>query len=382
MVSAQTFGEAGPSSSAAEKHQQGLRLFQEGQIEEALSLLGEALAEEGTGERWNDWATAQMAAGHTENAEAGFRRAIELEPENPRIAANLGTVLAATGRTPEAIPLLERCEATLSGQEKEAMTALLAQCRRDVAPNGGASATDKLLQKLSRTLVLQTTALNTIAQKLISIEYQVTVLNNAIQSQATAAQAKPGIIPRVQVSEVLEGSENITLLAPQSTIENVTLAELRILMHLLRQQQSRTAFEFGTADGRTTLNLAAQCPGDGRVFALDLGREDLGQRYKGTLYENRITQLVGDTRAFDFSPYLNSIDFIFIDASHDYEYVRSDSLWALKLLRDGRGTIAWHDYLPCWQGVMDALDELYMTEPKLKGLRHIEGTGLVFARIS
>jgi predicted O-methyltransferase YrrM len=185
----------------------------------------------------------------------------------------------------------------------------------------------------------------------------------------------------LRVSEVLEGSENITLLAPQSTIENVSLTELRILVHLLRRQQSRTAFEFGTADGRTTLNLAAQIPEDGRVFALDLGREDLGQRYKGTPYENKITQFVSDTKAFDFSPYLNSIDFVFIDANHEYDFVRSDSLWALKLLRDRRGTIAWHDYLPCWKGVLDALDELYMTEPALKGLRHIEGTGLVFAQI-
>jgi predicted O-methyltransferase YrrM len=381
MVSTQAFGEAGSNSSAAEKHQGGLRLFQEGRIEEALSLLGEALAQEGTAERWNDWATAQMAAGQMENAEAGFRRALELDTENPRITANLGTVLAANGRTQEAIPLLERCEASLLGQEKEAVAGLLAECRRNAAP-GGAPGAEKLLQRLAQTLTLQTTALNMVAQKLISIEYQVTVLNYAIQSHATAAQAKPGIIPRVQVSEELEGAESITLLAPQSTVENVTLAELRILMHLLRRQKSRTAFEFGTADGRTTLNLAAQCPEDGRVFALDLGREDLGQRYKGTPYENRITQLVGDTRSFDFSPYLNSIDFVFVDANHDYEYVRSDSLWALKLLREGRGTIAWHDYLPCWKGVMEALDELYMTEPKLKGLHHIERTGLVYAQVS
>ena len=216
MVSTQTFGEAGSSSSAAEKHQQGLRLFQESQIEEALSVLGEALAEEGNAERWNDWATAHMAAGHMENAEAGFRRALELDPENPRIVANLGTALAATGRTPEAIPLLERCEAALSGPEKEAVAGLLAQCRRDAAP-AGAPGTEKLLQRLAQTLTLQTTAMNMIAQKLISIEYQVTALNFAIQSQASAAQAKPGIIPRVQVSEVLEGSENIALLAPQST---------------------------------------------------------------------------------------------------------------------------------------------------------------------
>lgn len=77
-----------------------------------------------------------------------------------------------------------------------------------------------------------------------------------------------------------------------------------------------------------------------------------------------------------------AFDFVFVDASHESEDVHSDSLRALKLLREGRGTFAWHDYLPCWKGVMDALDELYMTEPKMKGLRHIEGTGLVYAQVS
>lgn len=83
MASTQTFGEAGSSAYAAEKHQQGLRLFEKGQIEEALSLLGEALAEAGTAERRNDWATAHMAAGHMENAVAGFR--LRFRGRQPRI---------------------------------------------------------------------------------------------------------------------------------------------------------------------------------------------------------------------------------------------------------------------------------------------------------
>jgi hypothetical protein len=94
---------------------------------------------------------------------------------------SVGTVLASVGKTAEAIPFLESSEAVLSGKEKEAVAALLAQCRQDASASG-TPAMERLLQRLSQTLTLQTTAMNLIAQKLISIEYQVTVLNHAIQS--------------------------------------------------------------------------------------------------------------------------------------------------------------------------------------------------------
>ncbi len=71
------------------------------------------------------------------------------------------------------------------------------------------------------------------------------------------------------------------------------------------------------------------------------------------------------------------MDFVFIDASHTYEYVLSDSRAALKLLRRGGGTkvILWHDYGE-WEGVTRALDELAAGEPTFRGLRRIAGTSL------
>ena len=52
----------------------------------------------------------------------------------------------------------------------------------------------------------------------------------------------------------------------------------------------------------------------------------------------------------------NSLDFIFIDGAHGYEYVKDDiNHWFPKLKKDG--IIAGHDYNAGWDGVDKAVDE-------------------------
>jgi tRNA (mo5U34)-methyltransferase len=90
-----------------EKHQQGLRCYQQGRFDEAVRLFSEALEEEQTGEIWNDWAAAQLARGSLVEAEDGFRRALKCDPEDAQAAANLGVVLAKRGEPLAAIEKLE-----------------------------------------------------------------------------------------------------------------------------------------------------------------------------------------------------------------------------------------------------------------------------------
>jgi hypothetical protein len=91
--------------------------------------------------------------------------------------------------------------------------------------------------------------------------------------------------------------------------------------------------------------------------------------------EQRITQLYGDSGTFAFEPYYDSVDLVFVDASHAYEYVVNDSLHALRMLRGGRGTIVWHDYSR-WDGVTGALNDLRERHKSFAGLEWIEGTTL------
>ena len=90
----------------AEKHQLALRLAARGNAEEALSLLGDALGEEESSELWNDWAALQFTAGQTDEAEAAFRAALDLEPGNLQALLNLGALLASTARHSEARDIL------------------------------------------------------------------------------------------------------------------------------------------------------------------------------------------------------------------------------------------------------------------------------------
>ena len=70
------------------------------------------------------------------------------------------------------------------------------------------------------------------------------------------------------------------------------------------------------------------------------------------------------------------MDFIFVDGSHAYDYVMNDSMIALKLLKEGKGVILWHDYIG-WVGVRKALSKLYERGGVFKDMKHIKGTSLV-----
>ncbi len=206
-------------------------------------------------------------------------------------------------------------------------------------------------------------------------------------------------LPVVALSALTADAEDVQVREPVAGDGNVTLLELLAIVRLVRRHGPRRLMELGTFDGRTTLNLAANSPPDAEVFTLDLPQDDLhnaqlplaawdkhyikkdvsGARYQGADCAGKIVQLFGDSATFDFSPYLQTVDFVFIDASHAYEYVLSDSQAALKMLRrgDGGGTkvILWHDYGE-WEGVTRALDELARREPDFQELQHIEKTSL------
>ena len=54
----------------------------------------------------------------------------------------------------------------------------------------------------------------------------------------------------------------------------------------------------------------------------------------------------------------DSVDFVFIDAAHDYDNVRDDILaWQPKVKKGG--VMAGHDYIPTYPGVMRAVDEIF-----------------------
>lgn len=202
-------------------------------------------------------------------------------------------------------------------------------------------------------------------------------------------------LPAVKV-EAAVPEATIRIREPVSADGNVTLLELVVLDSFAGARQPGRIFEIGTFDGRTALNLAANAPEDARVYTLDLPAsanpalavhsDDLsfisrsqagarGRRFHGTPESSRIEQLEGDSATFDYSPYLRTMDLVFVDGSHSYDYVMSDSRAALSLVAPN-GLILWHDYGE-WAGVTRALNELHAGDPRFSALRHISNTTLV-----
>ncbi|MDP2935111.1 MAG: class I SAM-dependent methyltransferase [Dehalococcoidia bacterium] len=190
-------------------------------------------------------------------------------------------------------------------------------------------------------------------------------------------------IPKVDLREIIRVGTVVEIHNPLGGAGNVSVIELVVIASLIRGRRPERLLEIGTLDGRTTMNMAANaCPG-AQIYTLDLPEtRTTGAKFvsaAGDGLASRILQLYGDSAKFDFSPFYGSLDFIFIDADHSYEYVLSDSRQAIRLLRNGSGTIVWHDYDSWdWEGTTRALNHLYAGGKEFGNLRHIEGTSLVY----
>jgi|ERR1700685_740552 len=141
------------------------------------------------------------------------------------------------------------------------------------------------------------------------------------------------------------------------------LADLVNLGLLCAALRPRTVFEIGTSTGYSSLFLAANSAPDVQIWTLDLLTGDAATTspltardrdiakwcrriepcFVGHPLGRKIHRLYGDSASFDFAPYRRSIDLFFIDGAHTYEYVRSDTLNALRCCHSG-SVIAWHDF--------------------------------------
>jgi hypothetical protein len=164
-------------------------------------------------------------------------------------------------------------------------------------------------------------------------------------------------------------------------------------------KDAQRLFEFGTCTGKTAYLWARNQPPGGTVTTLTLAPDQLDAYqsvtgddriaeayarqesqftrflYTGTDVQRRVVQLYGDSKRFDETPYAGLCDVVFVDGSHAYSYVVSDTEKALRMVQPG-GLVLWHDYSPDCSGVFQALNQLTRRLP----LVHIRGTTLVAYR--
>lgn len=211
---------------------------------------------------------------------------------------------------------------------------------------------------------------------------------------------EPREIPAATITDFAPADSMIDIRAIDAVDGNVSERELLAICRLVKDDRPERLFEFGTFDGRTTLNMAVNGAPNAMVYTLDLPSSAVavsvapmhrhevhyankpvsGGRYRGTDAASRIVGLEGDSGTFDFSPYYGSIDFIFIDASHTFAYVVNDSLHALNMIGPAGGTIIWHDY-GRWDGVTSALNELRKKHQSFESVAYLKGTTLAVLRV-
>ena len=176
-------------------------------------------------------------------------------------------------------------------------------------------------------------------------------------------------------------------------------AEAWILAVLAKR--ARRMFEFGTCTGKTAYLWARNSPPDARVVTVTLAPDHLSDYtreaaddpadvefalkesshteflYSDSPVASKVEQLFADSKALDVSRWAGSCDLVFVDGSHAYSYVVSDSAKALELVAPG-GLVLWHDYAGPRHaaGVYRALNELAQRLPLVR----LEGTTLVAYR--
>lgn len=179
-------------------------------------------------------------------------------------------------------------------------------------------------------------------------------------------------------------------------------SELEAWILAVLAKEARVMFEFGTATGRTAYLWARNSPPDARIYTLTLGPDEHAAysrdrrdsrrateraidesafsrfRYSGTEAGEKVTQLFGDSKQLDEDPYVGRCDLVFVDGSHAYSYVESDSRKALRMLAPG-GIVLWHDYRGRFGSMRDVyryLNRLARTLPLVR----LRGTSLVAYR--
>ncbi|MEM7627141.1 MAG: class I SAM-dependent methyltransferase [Planctomycetota bacterium] len=194
------------------------------------------------------------------------------------------------------------------------------------------------------------------------------------------------LLPKVDPAHLLQKETSIRLTQFASGDWQVSSTELGIIVQLAAEKKPEHIFEFGTFDGRTSLNLSQNCPSS-LLTTLDLPPEDTilppektaGIMIRHLVQEGKATQLYGNSQTFDFSPYWGQCDFVFIDAGHGYTEAATDTRTTLKLIEGRDAVVVWHDYA-AWAGVTQAAEEVRDLVASPIELVWVNGTRLAVLR--
>lgn len=161
--------------------------------------------------------------------------------------------------------------------------------------------------------------------------------------------------------------------------------------------ENKLLFEFGTWEGRTAAWLAKLIP-QSTLYTIDLPSDAsgmhpeqqkecltydaIGSDWKAGRLQN-VNQLYGDSKELEFivpSEFTwGKFDLVLVDGNHRYEYVKSDSEIAGRIIRPG-GCIILHDFNPTWEQTREEVIEgpFRFVMNDSHEWTHIENTAFVY----
>ena len=215
---------------------------------------------------------------------------------------------------------------------------------------------------------------------------------NSVAEAIELPSADTRVFPSVDYAEITGASSRFIMQTFPGIGASISMLEGAALAAFIQKVRAKRIFEFGTYKGVSTTQLALNLPDDGMIYTLDLPedhpaytlaipkaeeRQIAAETGKGILIpqelRHKVTFLRSDSATFDTTPYLNSMDLVFVDGAHSYEYVKNDTEKGWEMLRSG-GIIAWHDCTPSHPEVVSYLKS-YTPIPTL-----VRGTALAFVK--
>ncbi len=192
-----------------------------------------------------------------------------------------------------------------------------------------------------------------------------------------------------------KGAFNFDVIKHIDPAHGISDAQVRLLYSIATGMKG-ICLEIGSYLGRSACAIATglKVSGSGRLYCIDAWENRKGgmpfdlflSNIQKAGCENYITPVqnfsenVFEERIYPEGLFKGKIQFLFIDATHSYQGVKSDIRWIELVAK--HGIIAFHDYEnPMCPGVKKAVDEFVQNNPGLLKLRQREGSLIVFSKV-
>lgn len=127
--------------------------------------------------------------------------------------------------------------------------------------------------------------------------------------------------------------------------------DIALLKSAARKFEDCKYFEIGTWRGESVCNVADVAK---ECYTLNLAPAQILDLTKNQKYADahfffskdlpNVTQLLGDSKTFDYAGLNKKFDVIFIDGNHHYDFVKSDTEKVFQNLVHEDSIVVWHDY--------------------------------------